>query len=270
MLQVVAGELFYPVDLRLRSHPRPEVHPANAKAGIAAAVGKAELQAGVAVQHAAKNQRGNGNGRVQREVNQVGQVVAAGAVGSRRVVRMEKYEGAQPFGGFKEGLKPGFVPVVALHVGVKFYSPHPQFLHRPFQLGRRRLRVLHRDGCQADEAVRVGPSHCGNLIVQFPGRGQTWGGVQVIIGQIRSHREDMNVHLLPVHKGNPLLRSKPPFLVYRPGNAVGGVNILNAVAGEQLGAIPMTILFVGVPKTWGHYVAVDVNYFHLRKSSVPG
>ena len=112
------------------------------------------------------------------------------------------------------------------------------------------------------KSVGTRPGKFGDSVVQFLGGSQSLGRVQVIIGQVRSNGQDVNIYPLLVHEDRAFFRSKLPFLVDGTRDPVHGVDVLNAVPGEEAGAVPIAVLLIGIPKAGRHDVTVYIDYFH--------
>ena len=270
VLQVVAGHALDIVHFGFRAHARAKVHPADAEAGVAAAVGEAQLQVGAFVQHAPEDEGGDGDGGVQGKTDEVGQVVATGPVGSGRIVGVEKDKGPQSLRCLEKGQELLFVPVVPFHVGIEFHPGQAQFSHAPLQFLHCCRSVLHWHGTQADEPVWAGACEFGNSVVKLLGRSQSLVRVQVIIGEIGRHRKDVNINSLLVHEGSPLGGIELPFLVNRAGHPIHGVDVADAIPEKKAGSVPVAVPLVAFPETVGDDVAVDIYYFHTTAPFTKG
>src|SRR5580700_5910274 len=102
---------------RFRPH-LPAVHPAAALVwDEAAAVRHDEIQLGMALEHAAENQAGAGDGGVERIADQVAEIIRAQPVGAGDIAGMDHHEGVEFGGRGPERLEARIVEILAVDVG---------------------------------------------------------------------------------------------------------------------------------------------------------
>src|SRR5713101_2557724 len=83
--------------------PAP-VHAADAEAGIATAMGQADLQVGAPIHHPAEDQGGESDSPVHQIANGIGQMITVSAVADqRRAALVDKDQGAQLLRRLPEG-----------------------------------------------------------------------------------------------------------------------------------------------------------------------
>src|SRR5690349_3420293 len=153
------------VDARLRTH-REAVPEATGLVGQkAAAMGEADLQPGMALEHAAEHQARAGDRRLERKPDQVLEIKTAEPLARRTRMRMDEDEGAERGRRRPERLQRRVIEIAAVDIGSDHRALQPQSLHGALELGCRELRRLQRDPAEPEESPRVALDFGGDLVV---------------------------------------------------------------------------------------------------------
>ena len=132
---------------------------------IAAGVGEADLQLREPVEHAAEDQRGGGDGRLQRVADEVHQVVAGERLADAVVEGVQQDEGAKRLRCLENREERRVVPVHAVDVRGDDHALQLQDSHRPLELAHGGAGILQRQGGDAEEAVGSLGDRLGDLLV---------------------------------------------------------------------------------------------------------
>ena len=117
------------------------------------------------IQHSAEIETGGADGGVERIADQVVEIIGLHAVGAGNIVRMDEDEGAKFLRGRPQGSKLGssrFLPMMFEAIIVPLQS---EFCHRAPSSSAALFRRLHRQCCNAHEALRILLDQFRDLIV---------------------------------------------------------------------------------------------------------
>ena len=234
------------------AHLPAAIHPADAEAGIAAAVSQADFQVGAFIKHAAIDERGEGDGAVDGVADGVGEMPAVGAgFHYRGVALVDEEERAQLLGGLPEGEKSGVVIGLGVDLVVNHRANHSQLLDGALEFGNGGRKVLHRQGGQAAEAVGMVKGELMHFVVALPGDGGGDGRLPVVQVKGGAGGNHLDVDAEGVHIGDALLR-RPHFHRVDVGFGAGGGEAVPGLAGGD-----------GALKALGFVVGVEVNGPHM-------
>src|SRR5690348_6996112 len=119
-------------------------------------MGQADLELGVAVQHAAENEVAGGDGGIERIAQQVGKVKGLQALSADGGQRVQENGEAQGLDAGKNGLEQGIVEVVFVDVGAQIDAFDAGQLAGAVELVLGAVRIEHGQGDQGDQAVGIG------------------------------------------------------------------------------------------------------------------
>ena len=144
---------------------------------------------------------GQSDGGVERIADDIGEVVLGKALSAGKSVGVQQNDHVQ-LGDFREERpEPWVVEIETRDIGVDLDSPEAESVDRVFQLGHSGSHVLHRNRCQAHEAVRVAGHDVGQVLVLQPGELPPELGIGPVVELRRRHRDRLNVDAHPVHIG---------------------------------------------------------------------
>ena len=181
------------------------VHAAGVGRQEAAAMGNADFELRIGVEHAPEDQMADGHGRIERIADHVAEIVLREPAAIGEAVGVQEDQDAEFLGLGEDRPKPLLGKIGAGDVGAEFDAAQPERLHRALQLRHREFGCLHRHRAEADEAVRVLRDRRGDVVVDQARRvAAEFGRCPVeILRRSGGDRLDVDAH--PVHVGDAAL-----------------------------------------------------------------
>ena len=174
-----------------------------------APVGEADVEAGVALEHAAEHERGDGQRLLVGEAEEEVEVPAAQAGVEQRPVdagRGGVHEQRDVEGDARRVEHvAGWIVERAAGVGADVAAEQAQLRHAPAELVGGRRRVLPGEGREAEQATRVVGDERGHGVVVMPAEGDGSVGVDVVEVGERVGRQHLQLDAGFVHRGDPQL-----------------------------------------------------------------
>ncbi len=181
------------------------VHPADVAGQVAAAVGDAELQARVGVQHSAEDQVTDSDGRFQRVADQVVEIVLRQALAVGEAQRVHEDEDAQLFGRREEWAVLRIGQLAAVDVGRDLDAPEAELAGQATQLPDRQFRRLQRYRPHADQPLGMAGDRLGHAVVDHARGLETQLGLGPIVVLAGGGGDRLDVDASGVHVGDMLV-----------------------------------------------------------------
>src|SRR5438094_1772431 len=163
---------------------RPHLETVPEAAGLiwqkSAAMRQAHFQRGMALEHAAEHEARARDRGLERQADQVFQVIRAEPLRRRAGMRVNEDEGAKLGRRGPERFERGIVEIPAAHVRSDHGATQAERPHRAAQLARRKVGRLQRYAGEAQEAGRVAFYLGRDLVVLERGAGEPERGLAVV------------------------------------------------------------------------------------------
>jgi hypothetical protein len=175
---------------------------------VAAAVGDADLEPAVAVEHAFEDQVADGESRIERVADDVVEIVRRQPTALGEPHRVQEEEDAELLGRGEHRGEAWRGEFLAIDVGAELDAAHAEVLDAAAHLGHRQLGRLHRQGAHGDEAVGMGGGDLGQVVVDQPRGLASQLGIGPVEVLRRRRRDRLDVDAEPVHVGDAPRRGR--------------------------------------------------------------
>ena len=235
----------------------------------AAAVRDADAEVRTRVQDAAEDQHGHDDRVLHDDAKAVEQSVARRALHHEVVLRlrMEEQHRTHRLGGLEEWQESRLVPVLAVDERVELRTLETEPRDRALELVDGELDVLHRERGEAGEARRPLRRHRRDLVVDLAGQLPPPRGIEVIAEERRVDGDDLHVHTLRVHVGDPLFGREANLRRGERDALVVAHEAADALAGLVTEAVPLAAGLGGAPRRARHEMRVDVDALHAPRAT---
>ena len=232
----------------------------DGEAGVAAGVREDELERRQPVEDAAEDQARDRDRRVEREADEVLEVVGTAPPRCLRGgrVRVEEEQRPEALGRLEEGEQRRIVEVAPVHVRTERGAGEAQ-PHRALELGDRARRLLKRHGREPADTPRRLAHRPRDLVIELPGRRLGLGDGQMVVEEVRGRGEELHPDFLPIHHGEALLQRGAPQRLLRPGQPVARHDVTLPLVLALRRAVPLPASLGRAPEGLGDEVRVDVD-----------
>ncbi len=175
------------------------VHSAPIPRQISAAMCHAELETGVAVEHAFENQVTESDGRFNRVADDVVEIMFGQALPVGEAERVEEQQNAEFFCGGKEGAEFGGREFLTVDVAADLDPAQAKIVHAAAHFSDGEFGRLQRHGAHADEPVRMRCTCRRDAVIDQPAgfTANLWRGEVEILPRRGADRLHINAE--PVH-----------------------------------------------------------------------